>query len=313
MAVYTHVSAEAMAIFLRDFDVGHLTSAKGIAEGVQNSNYLLETTQARFILTLYETRVNIGDLPFFLGLMNHLANDHLPVPRAIANRRGETLHNLCDRKACLIEFLPGVSVSEPNAAQTYAVGAALAQMRQSSATFTMVRANDLSLPGWQRLAAACRPHADEVQSGLRALIDASLVELAAQWPQDLPQSAIHADLFPDNVLFLDDQISGLIDFYFACTDSAAYDLAVCLNAWGFDASGTQARPALMEALQTGYASVQPLSSAERAALPILCRGAALRFFLSRLYDWANTPAGALVTRKDPLAYARRLVWWRAQQ
>jgi homoserine kinase type II len=312
MAVYTHVSAEAMAAFLQAFDVGALVSAKGIAEGVENSNYLIETTQARFILTLYEKRVNIDDLPFFLRLMNHLADDHLPVPRAIANRDGDTLHDLCGRKACLIEFLSGVSVTDPSPAHARAVGVALAQMHRSSADFDMTRDNDLGLHGWQRLAAACRPQADTVQPGLRALVDTSLADLADHWPKDLPTRAIHADLFPDNVLFLDTQISGLIDFYFACTDFAAYDLAVCLNAWGFDSSGNHAKQDVMDALRQGYESERSLSAAEHAALPILCQGAALRFLLSRLYDWTNTPAGALVTRKDPLDYARRLAWWRAQ-
>jgi homoserine kinase type II len=313
MAVYTHVSAEDMAAFLGRFDVGKLVSAKGIAEGVQNSNYLIETSQNRFILTLYEKLVKAEDLPFFLGLMNHYADADLPVPRVIANLQGETLHDLCGRKACLIEFLTGVSVSLPTPAQAQAVGAALAQLRKASDGFGMTRRNDFGLSGWQRLAAACRPQADEVQTGLRALIDNCLGDMSAQWPEDLPRSAIHADLFPDNVLFLGDEISGLIDFYFACTDIAVYDLAVCLNAWGFDASGSRALPTLMTALRQGYESVQPLTPAERAALPILCQGAALRFLLSRLYDWANTPSDALITRKDPLAYARRLTWWRAQK
>jgi homoserine kinase type II len=317
MAVYTHVSAEAMAAFLERFDVGQLVSAKGIAEGVQNSNYLLETTQARFILTLYESRVNQADLPYFLGLMNHLAADGMPVPRAVADRQGTHLQDVCGRKACLIEFLSGVSVSDPTPLHAHAVGVALAQMRQSSATFNLSRANDLSLHGWQHLADECRTHADDVEPGLAGLIDSSLHALAAAWPTDLPTSAIHADLFPDNVLFLGDaisgpQISGLIDFYFACNDSAVYDLAVCFNAWGFDASGQQVHHTLMHALQQGYESVQPLSDAERQALPILSQGAALRFLLSRLYDWVNTPKDALVTRKDPLAYARRLRWWQQQ-
>jgi homoserine kinase type II len=312
MAVYTQVSAEDMADFLQAYDVGALISAKGIAEGVENSNYMIETTKARFVLTLYEKRVNEDDLPYFLGLMNHFAQRALPVPRAVEDRQGNALQNLCGRKACMIDFLSGISVTEPTLAQARAVGVALAHMRQNSAGFAMRRTNGMSLPGWQHMAAACRPHADDVQNGLRAVIDSSLADLTAQWPQQLPVSQIHADLFPDNVLFLGDTISGLIDFYFACTDIAVYDLAVCLNAWGFDASGATVKRALMEALQQGYESVQPLTSAEHAALPLLGQGAALRFLLSRLYDWVNTPKDALVTRKDPLAYARRLSWWRQQ-
>ncbi len=312
MAVYTHVSAEEMAGFLHRYDVGILISAKGIAEGVENSNYLVETSKARFILTLYEKRVNLADLPYFLGLMNHFADAGLPVPRAVTDRQGACLQELCGRKACLIEFLSGVSVGEPTIEQATAVGAALAQMRRSSTSFSMIRSNDMSLDGWQQLATACRPYADDVQPGLRDLIDNSMADLLARWPQNLPISAIHADLFPDNVLFRDNSISGLIDFYFACNDIAAYDLAVCLNAWGFDASGAQVKPSLMTALQQGYENVQPLLAEERTALPLLGQGAALRFLLSRLYDWVNTPKDAMVTRKDPLAYARRLAWWRDQ-
>jgi homoserine kinase type II len=312
MAVYTHVSAEAIAAFLERFEAGVLTSAKGIAEGVENSNYMLVTSEARFILTLYEKRVDPADLPFFLGFMNHLAQRGLPVPRAIADRDGATLHDLSGRKACLIEFLPGLSVSDPNVQQAKAVGRALAAMRLATADFSMRRENSLSLAGWQRLAALCAENADRVEAGLGELIDSSLESLAAQWPQHLPVSAIHADLFPDNVLFMGDAISGLIDFYFGCTDIAAYDLAVCWNAWGFDARGTIVRHDLQHALTEGYASLCPLSSDEEKAMPILAQGAALRFLLSRLYDWINTPADALVTRKDPLDYARRLRHWQAR-
>jgi homoserine kinase type II len=312
MAVYTHVSAEDMAAFLQAYDVGTLISAKGIAEGVENSNYLLETTKARFILTLYEKRVNEADLPYFLGLMNHFAQAGLPVPRAVTDTSGNALQNLCGRKACMIEFLSGVSVTDPTAEQAFATGVALAQLRQCSGSFATVRPNTMGLANWQQLASACAPHADTVQTGLRNLINKSLADLTAAWPSNLPTSHIHADLFPDNVLFLGNRISGLIDFYFACTDIAVYDLAVCLNAWGFDGPGNSVKPHLIRALQQGYESLQPLSMAEQQALPLLCQGAALRFLLSRLYDWVNTPASAVVTRKDPLDYARRLKWWRSQ-
>jgi homoserine kinase type II len=312
MAVYTHVSAEDMSAFLMAYDVGTLISAKGIAEGVQNSNYLLETTKARFILTLYENRVNEAGLPYFLRLINHFALNNLPVPRAIADVHGNALQTLCGRKACMIEFLSGVSVTDPTAAQAYAVGVALAQLRQCSNRFEPTLANSMGLANWQQLAIACAPYADEVEPGLRDLINASLAGLAATWPTNLPTSHIHADLFPDNVLFLGSRISGLIDFYFACTDIAIFDLAVCFNAWGFDETGEIVRPDLMRALQQGYESLQPLSAIEQQALPLLCQGAALRFLLSRLYDWVNTPASAIVTRKDPQAYAKRLKWWQAQ-
>ncbi len=312
MAVYTHVPTEMLEAFLADFDIGHLLSAKGIAEGVENSNYLIETEQGRYILTLYEKRVRVEDLPYFLGLTGHLADAHLPVPRPIPNRRGETLHTLAGRPACLIEFLKGVSLNEPLPEHCRSVGAALAKLHQAAASFPLSRPNDLSVDGWRKLAGAVRADADSIAPGLRAQIDNALADISAAWPKNLPSGPIHADLFPDNVLVLDTDVTGLIDFYFAANDAWAYDVAVCLNAWCFSADGTEYRADLTEAFLAGYESVRPLEPAERAALPLLCQGASLRFLLTRAYDWLNTPADAIVTRKDPLAYARRLAFFQAQ-
>ncbi|HEY4546561.1 MAG TPA: homoserine kinase [Pedomonas sp.] len=312
MAVYTHVPTEMLEAFLADFNIGHLLSAKGIAEGVENSNYLIETEQGRYILTLYEKRVKLEDLPYFLGLTGHLADAHLPVPRPIPNSRGETLHTLAGRPACLIEFLKGVSLTEPTAEHCRPVGAALARLHQAAASFPLSRPNDLSVDGWRRLAAAVRAEADTISPGLRSQIDNALADIGAAWPGNLPSGPIHADLFPDNVLVIDTEVTGLIDFYFAANDAWAYDVAVCLNAWCFSADGTSYRQDLTEAFLAGYESVRPLEPREREALPLLCQGAALRFLLTRAYDWLNTPADAIVTRKDPLAYSRRLAFFQAQ-
>lgn len=311
MAVYTHVSAEALEAFLLRYDLGKLVSAKGIAEGVENSNYLVETTGGRFILTLYEKRVAEGDLPYFLALLTHLADKHLPVPRPIPDRDGRALQTLAGRPACLIEFLPGVSITEPRVADCFAAGEAMGRMHVALRDFTPVRDNALSLNGWRRLADSCRDRAGEIEPGLPALIDRELAHLAAHWPRDLARSTIHADLFPDNVLLLDDKVTGLIDFYFACADIRAYDLAVMHSAWCFSADGRDYHADHAKALIAGYRAGHGLDDAEAAALPLLCRGAALRFMLTRTYDWLNTPAGALVTRKDPLAYARRLAFYAA--
>lgn len=315
MAVYTQVSSETISDFLCGFEVGALVSVKGIAEGVENSNYMLVTTKSQFILTLFEKRVNPADLPFFFGLMNHLASKNMPVPQVIANRAGAILHQLAGKNACLIEFFLGVSVTEPTPEHCYEVGSTLAKLRLASAGFTGRRTNDLSLDGWKQLAAQCRssaskPNIDDIEPGLGALVADSLRDITLDWPRSLPQSAIHADLFPDNVLFMGSQISGVIDFYFACTDIAVYDLAVCLNAWCFDASGKLPWHENANALMAGYEAVMPLSPEERRALPIVSIGAALRFLLTRSYDWLHTPPGALVTRKDPLAYAHRLRFYR---
>ncbi|MBY0300619.1 MULTISPECIES: homoserine kinase [Sphingomonas] len=310
MAVYTQVSAEALAAFLTRYDVGELVSAKGIAEGVENSNYLVDTTAARFILTLYEKRVSADDLPFFMALLDHLADKGLPVPPAIKDRGGVEIQELAGRPACLIRFLTGVSVSHPTPAQAHAAARAMADMHMAVADFAPTRANSMGIATWRPLLERMGADMDAIDPGLFARVDAALREVEAAWPATLPVGAIHADLFPDNVLMLGDTVSGLIDFYFACTDVRAYDLAIMHSAWTFDATGRTADAAIGAALLAGYADGAALSAAERAALPLLAQGACIRFLLSRAWDWLHTPADALVMRKDPLAYARRLDWYR---
>jgi homoserine kinase type II len=308
MAVYTPVSADDLAGFLAGYDVGEAVSFKGIAEGVENSNFLVETTRGRFFLTLYEKRVAEGDLPWFLALMGHLAAKGLPVPGPIRDRQGHSLQRLNGRPACMIEFLPGVSVTEAMPAQAHEVGAALAAMHRAAEDFTAVRPNSLGVEAWAPLASRCDGRLGEIDPALPGLVDAGLAA-TGHWPSGLPIATIHADLFPDNVLLLDGAVTGLIDFYFACTDARAYDVAVTHGAWCFSADGRQFFPERAAALMAGYASVITLSPAERAALPLLAAGAALRFTLTRAYDWINTPADALVTRKDPMAFARRMAWY----
>lgn len=311
MAVYTHVSAERIARLLERYDVGTLVSAKGIAEGVENSNYLVETTENRFILTLYEKRVDAADLPFFLELLDHLAERGQPVPPAIADRSGRQIQTVEGRPACLIAFLPGVSPGEPTPAQAAAAGAALGELHKALTDFDAQRPNTMALPSWHSLAAECGGHLDDIAPGLGALVIEELAFLDAHWPADLPRSAIHADLFPDNVLMLGNHVTGIIDFYFACTDIRAYDLAVTHGAWCFADDGTGFDAELSESLIEGYQSAHPLLPEEAKAMPVLARGAALRFLLTRAWDWLNTPADALVTRKDPIAFRRRLEFYRA--
>jgi homoserine kinase type II len=306
MAVYTDVAADDLADYLSQYDIGELLSYKGIAEGVENSNFLLHTTAGSFILTLYEKRVAKSDLPFFLGLMTHLAAHGINCPQPVKNRHGEALGTLGGRPAAIITFLEGVWPRKPNAIHCAGVGAVLAKMHLAGSDFSMTRANALSVAGWRPLfdAAACR--ADELQPGLGDFIAAELAYLeSGVWPRDLPQGVIHADLFPDNVFFLGEKLSGIIDFTFACDDMLAYDVAICLNAWCFESDHafnvTKAR-----AFLGAYARERKLSAAEQDALPLLARGAAIRFLLTRLVDWLNVPPGALVRPKDPLEYARKL-------
>ena len=304
MAVYTEVTDDDLTAFLTGYDIGALVAFRGIAEGVENSNYSLRTTAGDFILTLYERRVDPADLPWFIGLMRHLASRAVNCPLPVAGRDGEALRRLCGRHAAVTTFLPGVWPRRPKPAQCAALGAALARLHLAGEGFAPERVNALGPQAWPPLLARCGD-ADAVQAGLAGELQEAACTLLAAWPVGLPRGHIHADLFPDNVFFLGDQLSGLIDFYFACTDLYAYDIAVCLNAWCFEPdfmfNVTSAR-----ALLRGYASIRALSEAELSALPVLAAGAALRFLLTRLFDWLNTPAGALVVRKNPLDYHRRL-------
>lgn len=311
MAVYTQVSAEVLGRFLAGFDMGELVSAKGIAEGVENTNYLVDTTTGRFILTLYEKRVAGDDLPYFMGLLDHLAAKGLPVPPAIKDRQGREIHTLEGRPACLIKFLPGVSVSHPTVAQARAAGAALGEMHKAVADFTLTRTNSMGVDTWKPLLERCGDDLDRIEPDLHAETRELLDEVLAEWPSGLPTASIHADLFPDNVLMRGDAVSGLIDFYFACTDIRAFDLAIMHSAWAFSADGTMFDADVGNALIAGYEAAFGLLPEERAAFTVLAKGACLRFFLSRAWDWLNTPADALVTRKDPMAYMNRYAMYAA--
>ena len=305
MAVYTEVSDEALAAFLDEYEIGRAVAFRGIAEGVENSNYSLRTTAGDYILTLYEKRVDPAELPWVLGLMEHLARRGISCPLPVAGRDGRALRLLAGRHAAITTFLPGVWPRRVRVEHCAPLGRALAEMHLAGADFAPTRANALGPAGWAPLLERCRASGDAVRPGLVAELDGALAAILAAWPHGLPRGHIHADLFPDNVFFLDGQVSGLIDFYFAATDLLAYDVAICLNAWCFEAdlsfNVTKAR-----ALLAGYRDKRPLGTAELAALPVLCQGAAIRFLLTRLFDWVNTPEGALVTRKDPLEYVSRL-------
>jgi len=305
MAVYTEIGDDELREFTALYDIGEVLSCKGIAEGVENSNFLLTTARGNFILTLYEKRVAPQDLPFFIALMDHLAHQGVACPTPVRARDGEALRELCGRPAAIVTFLNGMWPRRIDPAHCAGLGTALARLHLAGESFSMVRPNDLSVAGWRRLFQSCAARAGELQPDLAGELEDELAFLAAAWPRDLPTGIIHADLFPDNVFFRDHALSGLIDFYFACTDFLAYDLAICLNAWCFEPdlsfNITKARLLVRE-----YRAVRPLAPSELAALPLLARGSALRFLLTRLYDWLNQTAGALVRPKDPTEYLKKL-------
>jgi homoserine kinase type II len=305
MAVYTEVSDEELLAFVDEYDIGSVVSCKGIAEGVENSNYLLQTDRGSYILTIYEKRVNPAVLPFFVGLMEHLAGQGLLCPTPLHGRDGNSLRRLCGKPAAIVSFLQGLWPKRVTPKHCAALGAAMAEMHLKGLSFKGTRPNSLGVHSWRSLFQSAEPGADDVKPGLADELRRDLDGIEEEWPRDLPVGVIHADLFPDNVFYIGERISGLIDFYFACTDFLAYDVAVCLNAWCFEIDGsfnvTKARQLLCN-----YQRVRPLTAAEYKALPLLCRGASIRFLLTRLYDWIHTPAGALVRRKDPLEYERKL-------
>jgi homoserine kinase type II len=310
MAVYTDVPDDDLRGFVGQYDIGEVVSCKGIAEGVENSNFLLRTETGTFILTLYEKRVDPKDLPFFIALMEHLAARGLACPTPLRGRDGVALRHLCGRRAAIITFLDGMWPRRIRPFHCAGVGRALAELHLAGSDFAMSRPNNLSLAGWRELFDACRARADEIRPGLAAELGDELAQFEADWPRDLPSGIIHADLFPDNVFFRGDKLSGIIDFYFACTDFFAYDLAVCLNAWCFETDGSF-NVTKAQLMLSNYRAVRPISDAELAALPLLARGSALRFLLTRLYDWLNHPEGAMVRPKDPIEYLQKLRFHRS--
>ena len=305
MAVYTEVSDDLLQTFVHSYGLGELLSYKGIAEGVENTNYFVQTEKGPFILTLYEKRVRSEDLPFFLGLMEHLAARGLSCPTPVRDKEGRILRTLADRPAVLIEFLEGLWVRRPQKKHCYELGKSLASFHKLGADFELKRENSLSVSSWDPLYRSFSDRADEIAENLHQIIEAELNQLNLAWPEQLPQGIIHADLFPDNVFFLGDKISGLIDFYFACNDILAYDIAICLNAWCFEQDNSF-NISKARALLQGYQTIRQLDDDELENLPLLARGAALRFLLTRSYDWLNVQADALVKPKDPKEYLRKL-------
>ena len=310
MAVYTHITDEALDAFLAEYDIGQAVAFKGIAEGVSNSNFLLETTTGRFILTVYETRTDAADLPYFLGLMEWLAKAGFPSAAPVAGRDGAALRTIDGKPCAIATFLQGLSVSRPSAAQCKEAGAGLAWLHEAAQGYQGRRPNSLGQANWAAMFAPLHWAAEALKPGLAATIDADIAKFAANWPHHLPRGTIHADFFPDNVFFRQGRFAAAIDFYFACHAQFAFDIAITLNAWCFEADGsfneTKAR-----ALIAGYESRRPLTSDERAMMPLLAHGAAMRFFLTRLADWAAPKEGALVKLHDPLEYERKLAVHRA--
>ncbi|AXQ27342.1 homoserine kinase [Solimonas sp. K1W22B-7] len=301
MSVFTKVSHSELQEFLRQYPVGDLLGFQGIGEGVENTNYFVDTSDGRWVLTLFE-RLNYADLPFFLGLMEHLATRGFPGAMPAHTHAGQSLTTLNDKPAALVRRLTGQSVLFPDIEQCRQVGRALAELHIDGQSYTGRCANSRGA-AWRRDTGQLI--APKVEADARSLIED---ELAAQERLDLstlPQGVIHADLFRDNVLFVDQRLTGVIDFYYACNDALVYDLAVTLNDWCFEPDG-ELNPARWDAMLSAYRGRRELNAAERAAWPLVLRAAALRFWLSRLYDWVFPRGGDMVHVKDPGQYRRIL-------
>ena len=304
MAVYTDVSFEDLERLLEQYDIGEPLSFKGIAEGIENSNFYLQTDRGAFFLTLYEKRVAAEDLPFFLGLMEHLAERGIHCPLPVKTRAGQTLVSLNRRHAAIVTFMTGIALRRPDAAHCASAATTLAALHKAGQGFALSRRNALGPQGWRPLAESIHG-ADGIEDGLTSLINGSLEGLVPAWPGHLPGGVIHADYFPDNVLFVGNQVGGVIDFYFACNDAYVYDLAIMLNSWCFELDGSFNITKGQSVINT-YRQQRALSDDEIHALPVLMRGAALRFLLTRTYDWLNPEPNALVKPKDPREYAKKL-------
>ena len=321
MAVYTHVSEKDLAAFLQNYNLGEYVSHEGIEQGVENTNYHVFTDQGRYILTLFENRVDPFDLPFFFAFTDHLAGKGIACPETVAARNGEIILELNGRSAALITFLEGSGVDPADITPDHCaqIGTCLGEMHLAAQDFSQSRPNTVGLSEWRRLAARTRGRANEVVPGLANIIDGELDCLEQNWPLDLPVAAVHADLFPDNVFFLNGRLSGVIDFYFTATEALAYDFAITVNAWCFDDENRLVRDRL-DRLKWHYEEKRTLNARERESMPLLCRGAAMRILLTRLHDWVFHPDGALVKPKDPREYLEKLLFhrddginWQAKQ
>lgn len=311
MAVFTKITDDEAMSFLADYELGAFQTLEGILQGVENTNYHVFTDQGRYILTIFESRIDESSLPFIFSFAEHLATQDITCPVPYHNKHDQNTGRIQGKPAALTKFLSGRDVNDENitVAHCTALGSYLARMHKAAESFTAQRENPVGMSAWQAFSQKTKARAHEVEVGLAELIDTELAALESEWPSDLPKGAVHVDLFPDNVFFEDYRLSGVIDFYFSCIDMFAYDLAVVVNAWCFDEHHCFQQDRY-NALLAAYEDVRRLSLNEKQALPVLCRGAAIRFLMTRLNDWLFHPADAMVTPKDPKAYISRLKFFK---
>ncbi len=306
MAVYTNLNKDQVKNFLKLYEIGNLISFSGITEGIENTNFYLKTSYGNYILTIFEKRVNVKDIPFFIEIMLHLNKKGISCPKPICDKKNNFLQDLKGKPTIIVNFLEGKSKKNFTSIDCYQVGSSMGLLHFYSKDFELQRHNSLSITGWKMLIKNCNNSVpvsilDKLEPGLMKDIQNSFDFIVKFWPRDLPKGFIHGDLFPDNVFFINDKITGLIDFYFSCTDILIYDLAIAINAWCFDEENNFQNKKY-QAILKGYNSIRKLSNDERFFLPLLCQAASLRFLLTRLFDWVNTPIDANVVPKNPEEY-----------
>ena len=308
MAVYTKLSEEKLKKFFSKYSLGNLLNYKGIEEGIENTNYFIQTEKGKFILTVYEKRVDEKDLPFFISLMRNLFDNNFPSPEPIINNNGNYISEIAGKKAAVVSFLEGRSKKNLNPSDCFDVGVSTAKLHLITKNLTQKRENKLSVDSWKKIYNKVKKDCSKIHPKLTDVIEKNLLEIEKKWPKNIPSGIIHADLFPDNVFFKNNKLSGIIDYYFSCYDFYSFEIAICLNALCFEGKNENLSFNVTKAKKfiDGYSTIRKLEKAEKESLKILCQGAALRFLLTRVFDYLNLTEGAIVKIKDPVEYLKRL-------
>ena len=308
MAVYTKLEKEEIHNILLNYKIGKLKRFEGIKEGIENTNYSIETEKGKYILTIYERRVKETDLPFFSNLMFELSKNGFICPKPILNKDNNYISDFNDKKFMITSFLDGKSKNDLSPFECKIVGNQIAKLHQITKNFKFIRKNDLSVKSWRSIFSQVKDRCNKIHPELPKLIEANLISIEKEWPTNLPSGIIHADLFSDNIFFKNNKFSGFIDFYFSCNDFYAFEIAICFNALCFDGVKQNLSFNVTKAkkLMDGYNEVRKISKDEKIALKVLSQGAALRFLLTRVFDYLNTVDDAIVKIKDPEEYLKRL-------
>ena len=308
MAVYTKINKKDISYINKKFEIDKIIKFKGIKQGIENTNYLLKSKNSKFILTIFEKRVSQKEIPFFMKLMDQLNNFKINCPKPLKNKSGNYLIKIKNKTACIVSFLKGKDKKKLNLKNCYDIGKLIAQMHLSSKKIKLFRKNSMGIENLNPLLNSIKFKSKKFIN-LEKFLRNNFKDIKKEWPAGLPNGIIHGDLFIDNIFFKNNKLSGIIDFYFAANDYFMYEIAICVNALCFDKKNSKflINKKKVKNLIKGYESFRKISIKEKNSLNILCRGAAMRYFLTRLYDYTNTPKTALIKIKDPREYYQKIV------